>query len=289
MSATENSQVQSHLSVAFAARSAADADALAALLPGMMPAFFKAQDATGKVHFSRFVLLPDHVLVFIADIDGDGEDVLEALAKSSGAVFDAIFEHVVSPPPTPVASHPGEFLDWVKHHQIKPLITYSATGDATVQEIKACAAEAGFTGTAEQQPLLITLPIQSTLKAFVLEQVVLRATQGKMTAGADSVGTLHFAHFVPLSNNHLGFFTIFDGSFQKYIQDFTTHIGPVFDTLFKFVSDPPPTPVEKNSDAFYAWAVANNLPAIGLYSAYPGLAIQDIKALLTDSKAALAH
>ena len=38
-----------------------------------------------------------------------------------------------------------------------------------------------------------------------------------MTEGADSVGTLHFAHFVPLADTHLGFFTIFDGTFEKYI------------------------------------------------------------------------
>ena len=35
-----------------------------------------------------------------------------------------------------------------------------------------------------------------------------------------SVGTVHFSHWVPFENNHLGFFTIFDGDFEKYIQDF---------------------------------------------------------------------
>jgi hypothetical protein len=29
----------------------------------------------------------------------------------------------------------------------------------------------------------------------VLEELVLRATHGKMSEGADSVGTLHFAHY----------------------------------------------------------------------------------------------
>ena len=79
--------------------------------------------------------------------------------------------------------------------------------------------------------MLVSLPMKSNLKAFVLEEVVLRAAQKTMNEGADSVGTLHFAHFVPLADTHLGFFTIFDGTFAKYIQDFTEKIGPVFDTL----------------------------------------------------------
>jgi hypothetical protein len=280
------SVLQSHLSIAFPINSPDDAKTLAEKLPALMPDFFKAQDAVGTVHYSRFVILPDATLTFIADIDGEAEELLGNLAKSSGSIFDAIFEHVKDPPPTPVASNSEAFLQWVKHHQIKPLTVYSACGDSSVQEIKSCASAAGFTDTTEQHPLLHYLPIGSTLKAVVLEQLVLRATKGKMKEGADSIGTLHFAHFVALPNNHLGFFTIFDGSFEKYIQDFTDKIGPVFDTLFEFVSNPPPTPVEKNSDAFYKWAVANNLPPIGLYSAYPGLAVQDIKALLADRKAA---
>ena len=284
MSATGGG-IQNHLSIAFPIKSPADAKALAAELPVLTPGFAKAQDALGTVHYSRFTILADKTLMFVADIDGDVETLIGALAKSSGPLFDAIFEHVENPPLVPVANNSGAFLDWVKQHQIDPLIAYSASGNASVQQIKSAAAAAGITGTTEQHPLLNYLPIQSTLKAFALEQLVLRATQGKMEEGANTVGTLHFAHFVPLPDNHLGFFTIFDGSFQQYIQDFTDKIGTVFDTLFDFVTDPPPTPVAKNAQAFYQWEVANNLPPLGLYSAYPGLAVQDIKALLADTNA----
>ena len=285
MSATGGG-IQSHLSIAFPINSPADAKALAEELPALMPDFAKAQDAVGTVHYSRFTVLADKTLIFVADIDGNVDALIGALAESSGPVFDAIFEHVENPPLKPVANNSEAFLDWVKHNQISPLIAYSACGNASVQEIKSCAAAAGFEGNTEQHPLLNYLPIQSTVKAFALEQLVVRATQGKMGEGADSVGTLHFAHFVPLPDNHLGFFTIFDGSFQQYIQDFTDKIGPVFDTLFDFVTNPPPTPVAKNAEAFYQWEVANNLPPIGLYSAYPRLAVQDIKSLLADSNAA---
>jgi hypothetical protein len=167
-------------------------------------------------------------------------------------------------------------------------VAYSAYDSNSVQDIKSCARAAGFTGSSEQHPLLLSLPITSSLKAFALEELVLRATRGKMSEGADSVGTLHFAHFVPLPENHLGFFTIYDGSLHKYIEDFTEKIGPVLDTLFEFVSGPPPTPVAKNAEAFFNWIVASNLSPIGLYCAYPGLAVQDIHALLTDANVGAA-
>ena len=50
--------------------------------------------------------------------------------------------------------------------------------------------------------------------------------------GSDAIGTLHVAHFVPFEKNHLGFFTIFDGDFEKYIQDFADKTSFIFDTLF---------------------------------------------------------
>jgi hypothetical protein len=284
MSAAEGRVVQSHLTIAFTPKSPADAKALAEVLPPLMPDFAKAEDSIGSVHYSRFVILGDNTLVFIADIDGEADELIADLAKSAGPVFDAIFQHVENPPLTPVASNNEAFLKWVKHHQIKPLTTYAACENTSVQEIKSSARAASFAGSTEQNTLLQYLPIKSTLKAFTLEQLVLRATKSKMKVGSDSIGTLHFAHFVALPNNHLGFFTIFDGSWEKYVQDFTDKIGPIFDVLFEYVSDPPPTPVEKNAKAFYEWAVANNLPPIGLYSAYPGLAVQDIKALLADRK-----
>jgi hypothetical protein len=285
MSAVGRSEIQSHLTITFPVKSPADAKALAEELPSLMPTFAKAQDTVGSVHYSRFLALGDKTLLFLADIDGEVKELSGSLAKYAGVVFDAIFKYVENPPPTPVASNSEAFIKWVDHHNTHPLIVYSAYENSSVQDIKSCARAAGFTGSFEQHPLLVSLPIKSSLKAFTLEQLVLRAAQSKMTKGADSIGTLHFTHFVPLENNHLGFFTVFDGSFEKYIQDFTEKIGPVFDVLFKYVSDPPPTPVAKNAEAFLKYAAASDRPPIGFYSAYPGLGVQDIKALLADASA----
>ena len=282
------SAIQSHLTITFPIKSPADARAIAEELPALMADFAKAQDAIGSVHYSRFLPFDDNSLIFLADIDGELEQLSGDLAKSAGPVFDAIFKHVADPPPTPTAGNSDAFIKWVKQHSSNPLIVYSAFGNASVQDIKAATRAAGFKGSSEQSPLLIALPMKSKLKAFIFEDIILKEAAKTMTDGANSIGTLHFAHFVPLADNHLGFFTIFDGSFDKYIGDFTEKIGPVFDLMFKYVSDPPPTPVAKNAKAFLDFSGAMNRPGIGYYSAYPGLAVQDVRALLADAKVGAA-
>ena len=87
---------------------------------------------------------------------------------------------------------------------------------------------------------------------------------------------------MPFDKDAIGFFTIFCGDFTKYIQDFTDKTSFVFDSVFPHVVGAPPTPIQKNADAFYQWALDYNYPPIGFYSAYPGLSVQDIKALLAD-------
>ena len=83
----------------------------------------------------------------------------------------------------------------------------------------------------------------------------------------------------------MGFFTIYDGDFGRSTSRTSqTKTSFIFDTLFPHVVGAPPTPVAKNAQAFYQWALENNYPAIGFYSAYPGLSVQDIRALLADRK-----
>jgi hypothetical protein len=104
------------------------------------------------------------------------------------------------------------------------------------------------------------------------------------------VGTPHFAQFVPLENHQVGFFTVYDGGFDTYIADFTKNIGEVFDLIFKFCINPPPSPCRKYLQEFIDFAAGANRTPIGFYQAYPGLGVQDIHALIADSKAtATAH
>jgi hypothetical protein len=273
---------QSHLTIDFPIKVPANAKVLTEELPLLMPDFAKTQDELGTVHFSRFMVEGDEKLLFLSDIDGEAERHIERLVNSAGPVFDAIFKHVENPPASPVARNSEGTIKWLKHHSHRALLPYSAFEDASVQQIKAAARAAGFAGNSPQSTWLIDMSVKSGLKAFILEQVILKVTNRKAKEGSDAVGTLHFDYFVAFENHHLGFFTIYDGSFEKYIQDFAEKSGPIFDAAFEFIDGPPPAPVAKNAQAFLQWAGEINHPAIGFYSAYPGLGVQDIRVLLAD-------
>jgi hypothetical protein len=282
MTSKENDMSQSHLVIDFPINGPANAKALPEELPLLMPDLAKAQDDLGTVHFSRFMVEGDDKLLFISDIDGEVDQHIERLVESAGPVFDAIFEHMDDPPATPVADNPERAVKWLKHHVREPLDTYFAYEDASVQDIKACARAAGFTGTTSQGFLLTYMSFKSRLQAFAVKLVAGALVGDKGHKASDSLGTLHFADFVPFEHNHIGFFTVFDGDMEKYFQDFAEKTSFVFDSLFPHVIGAPPTPVAKNAQAFYQWGLDNNYPAIGSYSAYPGLSVQDIKALLAD-------
>ena len=136
-----------------------------------MPDFAKTQDDLGTVHFSRFMVEGDEKLLFLSDIDGEVDKHIERLVESAGPVFDAIFKHVDDPPATPVASNPQRVIKWLKRHVREPLDTYFAYEDASVQDIKACARAAGFTGNTSQGTLLTYMSFKSRLQGFVLKLV----------------------------------------------------------------------------------------------------------------------
>ena len=146
MSEAESSNIQNHLTIDFPIRGPASAKALTEELPPLMPDLAKVQDDLGTVHFSRFMVKGDEKLLFLADIDGEVDTHIERLVASAGPVFDAIFKHVEDPPATPVASNPERVIRWLRHHIREPLDTYFAYEDASVQDIKAAARAAGFTG-----------------------------------------------------------------------------------------------------------------------------------------------
>jgi hypothetical protein len=277
---------QNHLTLAFPLKSPADAKSLAEILPQMMPELFKAEDATGTVHYSRFTVLSDKTFLFLADFDGEFGQLMRDLASHGGPVFDTIFGHVENPPPTSVANNAEAFAEWAADHLVNPAYVYSAYPGFTVKEIKAMATAAGVEGATELRPFLVILPARWRL-AFAEMQLILRTMGmvGKVDKDMDSVGTPHFAQFVPLEDRQLGFFTVYDGAFDKYIMDFTKNIGEVFDVIFKFTKDPPPSPCRRNVQEFIDFAAAASRAPIGFYQAYPGLSNQDIHALIADSRA----
>jgi hypothetical protein len=274
---------QNHFTLRFPLKTPADATALAEQLPPLMPELFPVLDTIGRVHYSRFTVLSDKTLLFLGDFDGEFSQLMADLARLAGPVFDAIFQHVDEPPPPPVADHADDFVEWTAGHLVHPLNLYTAYPSVTVKEIKALASAADVTGAGELNPFLVVLPIKSRL-AFIEVQLLLRARGRGTTKDLDSVGTPHFAQFVPLEDNQIGFFTVYDGSFDQYIADFTKNIGHVFDLIFKFTKGPPPSPCRKHLQEFIDFAAGANRPPIGYYHAYPGLSVQDIHALIADSK-----
>ena len=274
---------QSHLVIDFPIKAPANAKALAEELPPLMPDFAKVQDDLGTVHFSRFMVEGDEKLLFLSDIDGENDPHIEQLVERAGPVLDAIFKHVDDPPATAVADDPQRVVKWLKHHVREPAYTYFAYEDASVQDIKECARAAGFTGNTSQGTLLLYMSIKSRVQGFAMK-LAARSVRDDAYEATESVGTLHFSHWVLFPKNHLGFFTIYDGDFAKYIQDFADKTSMAFDAVFPHVDGAPPTPVAKNAQAFYQWALENTHPPIGFYSAYPGLGVQDIRALLADYK-----
>ncbi len=274
---------QSHFTISFPLGSAADAKALAELLPPLMPQLFQAADTIGTIHYSRFTVLSEKTLLFLGDFDGEFTPVMAGLAKLAGPVFDAIFQHVDNPPTTPVADNADAFVEWIAAHVVHPLNLYTAYPGVTAKEIKALASAADVSGAGEQRPFLVILPIKSNI-AFAEVKLLLLARGHGTTKDLDKVGTPHFAQFVPLEDNQIGFFTIYDGSFDDYIADFTKNIGEVFDLIFKFTKNPPPSPCRKHLQEFIDFAASANRTPIGLYKAYPGLTVQDIHALIADSK-----
>ena len=79
-------------------------------------------------------------------------------------------------------------------------------------------------------PLLTYMTIKSGQELVLMEAA--ESIRDDAYAGSDSLGTLHFAHWVPFEDNHLAFFTIYDGDFEKYIQDFAEKTSMLFDAVF---------------------------------------------------------
>ncbi len=279
---------QSHFTISFPLRSAADAKALPEELSPLMPALFQAEDAIGTIHYSRFTVLSDKTFLFLGDFDGEFSQLMTDLAQHAGPVFDAIFPHVVNPPPSPVAEHVSALVDWTANQLLDPVNVFSAYPDVTVKDIKALAAAADVAAAGVLNPFLVILNAKSRL-AFMEMKLLLRARTRGTQKDLEKVGTPHFAQFVPLEDNQVGFFTVYDGSFDKYIADFTKNIGGTFDLVFKFITGPPPSPCRKHTQEFIDYAAGANRAPIGFYQAYPGLSVQDIHALIADSQATPAN
>jgi len=274
---------QNQFTLSFPLKTPADAQALAQQLPPLMPRLLRVLDTIGRIYSSRFTVLDETTLLFLGEFDGEFGELMADLAAHAGPLFDAIFLYVDNPPRMPVADNVDAFAEWSAEHLLQAAALFSAYPDVTAQEVKALAIAAGVTGATKQLPFLVILPIKSRI-AYLEVQLLLRAREHRTRKDLATVGTLHLAQFVPLGKNRLGFFTVYDGSFNQYIADFTKYVGPVFDLIFKFTKGPPPSPCSEYVQEFIDFAAGANRDPIGFYQAYPGLSVQDIHTLIADRK-----
>jgi|GEM_PF-1357376 len=70
------------------------------------------------VHFASFMLLDnDTKLVLFTAYDGDFDAYIGHFAREFGPLFDRFFSHIENGPPTPIAEHPFEFVQFLRHFQ----------------------------------------------------------------------------------------------------------------------------------------------------------------------------
>jgi hypothetical protein len=279
MSLPDSNRVMSPASLILPIKSWLQVEELDAIVQLTTRKSVEESDTVGTLHFARWVNFHDHnQLGFFSEFDGSLRKYIEDFAKYMGPLFDTLFKHVVNGPPLPVEKNVDAFYDWIVANNLEVIGFYSAYPSLSVQDIRA---RSGIVHGAVnkglvQSPLTLLMKPKSPTHLSALSQLVTQSLPTFYDA-ADTIGTLHFARFVPLGTTALGYISEYDGTFEKHMQDLSTHLGPFFDAVFENVADPPPTPVQKNARAFSEWISAHNIKPWWFYSAYPNLSVQDIQ------------
>lgn len=143
------------------------------------------------------------------------------------------------------------------------------------------------------QPLTALMPIIPGRRAQL--QQVLKMLGDRIAAGGptplETIGTVHFARWVVLPDEHDGgqllFASNFDGPWDDYIEDFAAQAAQSFDAIYSNCEGWPAggaTDVE----AFKAYIRKYELVADVYYRAYPKATVQQVKAGLKLKDAMLA-
>lgn len=137
--------------------------------------------------------------------------------------------------------------------------------------------------------LTLVIPLKEGIDLGQL-QAELAGLMPTTGAAMEAVGTVHNSRVVlldhaspnlqprPGSSGPFSFavITTYDGDFAVYIQDFATHLGPIFDALLGFSADGSGiVPVSDHVEEFTAYLEANDLSkqppndAFRFFTAYP--------------------
>ncbi len=279
MSSPSSNRVVSPASLILPIKSWLQTEELDAIVQFTTRKSIEESDTVGTLHFARWVNFHDHnQLGFFSEFDGSLRKYIEDFAKYMGPLFDTLFKHVVNGPPLPVQKNVDAFYDWIVATNLQVIGFYSAYPELSVQDVRVRSGivQGGVNKGLVQSPLTLIMKPKSPTHLLALSQVITQSLPAFYNA-ADTIGTLHFARFVPLGTTALGYISEYDGSFEKHMQDLPTYLGSFFDAALENVADPPPTPVQKNTRAFAEWISGHNLKPWWFYSAYPNLTVQDIQ------------
>lgn len=134
-----------------------------------------------------------------------------------------------------------------------------------------------------QQPLAVIMDVKPPVaeNAERLKRII--------AAGAPSIeeslrhaGHVHFAFFILLNGGQqLALYTLYDGEFDAYIEHFALKVK-LFDTLFQYIKDAPPSPVASYPKEFVEVIRAHDATPVGgyFYSALPRLTVARALGLL---------
>lgn len=89
----------------------------AGVVAGAIDEIYSGLDNVGTVHFARFAIVDDNLLMF-SYYDGDFHTYIRDFIVTLGNAFDAIVAMIQDPPPTPCKVHVEEFIDWVRRHDL---------------------------------------------------------------------------------------------------------------------------------------------------------------------------
>jgi len=129
-----------------------------------------------------------------------------------------------------------------------------------------------------QNHFTLKFPLQAPADSIALAGE-LPTLMPALFAALDIIGTVHASRFTILDEKTLLFLGDFDGEFANLVTELGKAAGPVFDAIFSHVENPPPSPVADNVEAFVEWTAGHLLLAATLFSAYPDVTAQQIKAM----------
>ena len=154
---------------------------------GKHDALKEALDAGGTVHFARFVVIGNN-LVMASSYDGDFRSYIAMFIDRIGETFNQILSYVADPadpPPTPVAQHVEEFIDWVGRHDRSAIGFYSGYDGYTTQVIRKALKQPLLNSGTTPPPLLA--PMMPQLPADAIDDI-----QGLILRGFTHPFARHF-------------------------------------------------------------------------------------------------